>query len=47
MTKQLTKVLYKPDHTQPHEYNVIINPDEVCQTLQSDHCGHSPSVRWA
>jgi hypothetical protein len=29
MTKSLTKVIYKPDHTSTSEYTVIVNPEEV------------------
>ncbi|KAG6850893.1 hypothetical protein H0H93_006719 [Arthromyces matolae] len=28
MSKPLTKVIYKPDHTSSTEYTVIVNPDE-------------------
>ncbi|KIM46427.1 hypothetical protein M413DRAFT_8284 [Hebeloma cylindrosporum] len=35
MTK-LTKVLYKPDHTQPHEYSIIINPEEYKKWMEGD-----------
>ncbi|KAG6877216.1 hypothetical protein C0992_010609 [Termitomyces sp. T32_za158] len=29
MSKSLTKVIYKPDHTSTDEYTVIVNPEEV------------------
>lgn len=29
MTKSLTKVIYRPDHTSTSEYMVIVNPEEV------------------
>ncbi|KAG5721736.1 hypothetical protein E4T56_gene17641, partial [Termitomyces sp. T112] len=28
MSKSLTKVIYKPDHTSTDEYTVIVNPEE-------------------
>ncbi|KAF9464854.1 DUF1960-domain-containing protein [Collybia nuda] len=36
MTKALTKVIYKPDHTSTSEYTVIVNPEEFKKWKDGD-----------